>query len=133
MGLTSSDGSRSSATYQPGAIAPTAFPTLGAVGGQGAAVGGPVVLPHRPVQLGRPERSTDPSITSTIQASSAARPAKSPMDLGSSHNPGADSTHHLLSGAGHGRLSLDRRPARQWTSRPVMTLVTDFLDRRLRG
>jgi acetyl esterase/lipase len=46
---------------------------------------------------------------------------------------GADSTHHLLAGAGHGRLALTRRQARYWTSRQVMTIIQDFLDRHLRG
>ena len=45
---------------------------------------------------------------------------------------GADSTHYLLSGAGHGRLSLSRRQASQWTSLQLMTVIKDFLDRHLR-
>jgi acetyl esterase/lipase len=44
---------------------------------------------------------------------------------------GADSTHYLLTGAGHGRLSLTRQQARQWTSRQVMTIINEFLDRHL--
>jgi acetyl esterase/lipase len=46
---------------------------------------------------------------------------------------GADSTYHLLAGAGHGMLSLSRRQARQWTSVQVLTLITEFLDRTLRS
>jgi acetyl esterase/lipase len=46
---------------------------------------------------------------------------------------GADSTHHLLAGAGHGMLSLNRRQARQWSSVQVLTLITEFLDLTLRG
>ena len=46
---------------------------------------------------------------------------------------GADSTYHLLAGAGHGMLSLNRRQARQWTSVQVLTLITEFLDRTLRN
>jgi pimeloyl-ACP methyl ester carboxylesterase len=45
---------------------------------------------------------------------------------------GADSTHYLLSGAGHGRLSLSRRQASQWTSLQLMTVIKDFLGRHLR-
>jgi len=45
----------------------------------------------------------------------------------------ADSTRYLLAGAGHGPLSLSRRQARQWTSVQVLTIVTDFLQRHLRG
>ena len=48
------------------------------------------------------------------------------------HAAGADSTHYLLSGAGHGRLSLSRRQASQWTSLQLMTVIKDFLDRHLR-
>lgn len=44
---------------------------------------------------------------------------------------GADSTRHLLAGAGHGRLALSRSQARQWTSVQVMTVIKDFLDRQL--
>jgi acetyl esterase/lipase len=46
---------------------------------------------------------------------------------------GADSTHYLLAGAGHGRMALNRRQARQWTSVQVMTLISDFLDDHLRS
>jgi acetyl esterase/lipase len=46
---------------------------------------------------------------------------------------GADSNHHLLAGAGHGMLSLNRRQARQWTSVQVLTLIIEFLDRTLRS
>jgi acetyl esterase/lipase len=46
---------------------------------------------------------------------------------------GADSTHHLLAGAGHGILSLNRGQARIWTSVQVLTLITGFLDRTLRS
>jgi dipeptidyl aminopeptidase/acylaminoacyl peptidase len=46
---------------------------------------------------------------------------------------GGDSTHYLLAGAGHGPLSLSRRQARQWTSVPVLTIVTEFLQRHLRS
>lgn len=41
---------------------------------------------------------------------------------------GADSTHYLLIGAGHGRLALNGPQARQWTSVQVMTLIHQFLD-----
>ena len=44
---------------------------------------------------------------------------------------GADSTHYLLAGAGHGHMSLSRRQARQWTSLQVMTIIKDFLDHHL--
>jgi len=44
-----------------------------------------------------------------------------------------DSTHYLLAGAGHGRLSRNRQQARQWTSIQVMTLIQRFLDDHLRG
>jgi acetyl esterase/lipase len=46
---------------------------------------------------------------------------------------GVDSTHYLLVGAGHGRLALARRQARQWTTVQLMTLITDFLDEHLRS
>jgi acetyl esterase/lipase len=46
---------------------------------------------------------------------------------------GADSTYHLIAGAGHGLLSRDRRQARQWTSVQILTLITDFLDDHLRA
>jgi acetyl esterase/lipase len=46
---------------------------------------------------------------------------------------GADSTHYLLAGAGHGRLALNRRQARQWTSDQVMTLIQRFLDDHVRS
>lgn len=45
---------------------------------------------------------------------------------------GADSTHHLLAGAGHGMLALNRRQARLWTSVQVLTLIIEFFDRTLR-
>ena len=45
---------------------------------------------------------------------------------------GADSTHHLLAGAGHGMMALNRRQEQQWTSVQVLTLITEFLDRTLR-
>src|ERR1700722_13895189 len=44
-----------------------------------------------------------------------------------------DSTRYVLAGAGHGQLSLTRRQAEQWTSVQVMTTITHFLDRQLRG
>ena len=44
-----------------------------------------------------------------------------------------DSTHYLLAGAGHGRLALNRRQARQWTSIQVMTLIQRFLDDHVRS
>jgi acetyl esterase/lipase len=46
---------------------------------------------------------------------------------------GADSTRHLLAGAGHGQLALSRSQARQWTSVQVMTVIKDFLDRQLKN
>jgi acetyl esterase/lipase len=46
---------------------------------------------------------------------------------------GADSTHHLLAGAGHGLLSRDRRQTRLWTTAAVLALITGFLDRTLRN
>ena len=46
---------------------------------------------------------------------------------------GGDSTHYLLAGAGHGRLALSRRQAKQWTSQQVMTIIKDFLDAHLRS
>jgi acetyl esterase/lipase len=46
---------------------------------------------------------------------------------------GVDSTHYLLAGAGHGRLALNRRQARQWTSTQVMTVIQGFLDDHLRS
>jgi acetyl esterase/lipase len=46
---------------------------------------------------------------------------------------GADSTHHLLAGAGHGIMALNRRQEQQWTSVQVMDMITAFLDRTLRG
>ncbi len=46
---------------------------------------------------------------------------------------GADSTHHLLAGAGHGMMALNRRQAEQWTSVQVLTLITEFLDRTVRN
>ena len=46
---------------------------------------------------------------------------------------GADSTHYILTGAGHGRLALGRSQARYWTSRLVMTTIQAFLDRHLRS
>jgi acetyl esterase/lipase len=46
---------------------------------------------------------------------------------------GADSTHYLLAGAGHGRMSLSRSQSRQWTSLQVMTIIKDFLDDHLRS
>jgi acetyl esterase/lipase len=45
----------------------------------------------------------------------------------------ADSTHYLLAGAGHGRMSLSGRQARQWTSEQVMTIIKEFLDDHLRS
>jgi len=45
---------------------------------------------------------------------------------------GADSTHYLLAGAGHGPLSRSRRQARQWTSVQVLSIIREFLDRQLR-
>lgn len=44
---------------------------------------------------------------------------------------GADSTYHLLAGAGHGPLALTRRQARQWTSVQLQTIIRAFLDRHL--
>ena len=44
-----------------------------------------------------------------------------------------DSTHYLLAGAGHGRLALNRRQARQWTTVSVMMLIQRFLDDHLRS
>jgi acetyl esterase/lipase len=46
---------------------------------------------------------------------------------------GADSTHYLLAGAGHGRLALSRAQARQWTSLQVMTIIKEFFDHQLRS
>jgi len=46
---------------------------------------------------------------------------------------GADSTRYLLTGAGHGQLSLTGRQAQQWTSTQVMTIIKDFLDEHLRS
>lgn len=46
---------------------------------------------------------------------------------------GADSTRYLLIGAGHGRLSLNRRQTRQWTSVQVLTIIKEFLDDHLRS
>jgi acetyl esterase/lipase len=46
---------------------------------------------------------------------------------------GADSTHYLLAGAGHGQLSFTGRQAQQWTSVQVMTIIKDFLDKHLRS
>ncbi len=46
---------------------------------------------------------------------------------------GAESTYHLLAGAGHGMLSLSRHQARQWTAVQALTLITEFLDRTLRS
>ena len=46
---------------------------------------------------------------------------------------GADSAYYLLSGAGHGMLSLSRHQTRQWTSVQVLTLITELLDRRMRS
>ena len=46
---------------------------------------------------------------------------------------GADSTHHLLAGAGHGMMALNRRQEQQWTSVQVLALITEFLDRTLRS
>ena len=46
---------------------------------------------------------------------------------------GADSTRYLLTGAGHGQLSLTGRQAQQWTSTQVMTIIKDFLDQHLRS
>jgi len=44
---------------------------------------------------------------------------------------GIDSTYRLLTGAGHGRLALNRGQVRQWTSVEVMTIFIDFLRRHL--
>jgi acetyl esterase/lipase len=46
---------------------------------------------------------------------------------------GADSTHYLVTGAGHGRLARSRGQSRYWTSRQVMTTIQDFLDHHLRS
>jgi len=46
---------------------------------------------------------------------------------------GADSTYHVLAGAGHGMMALDGRQERQWTSVQVLTLITEFLERTLRS
>ena len=46
---------------------------------------------------------------------------------------GVDSTYYLLSGAGHGRLALNRQQARQWSAIQVMIIIRDFLDRHLRS
>ena len=46
---------------------------------------------------------------------------------------GAESTHYLLAGAGHGRLALNRHQAQQWTTIQVMTIIKEFLDRHLRS
>lgn len=45
---------------------------------------------------------------------------------------GADSTHYLLRGAGHGHLALSRGQSRHWTSVRVMTIIEDFLAVHLR-
>ena len=41
---------------------------------------------------------------------------------------GADSTHYLLTGAGHGRMALSNGQTKHWTSLQVMTIIKDFLD-----
>ena len=46
---------------------------------------------------------------------------------------GADSTYYLLTGAGHGRLALNRQQARQWSSMQLMTIISEFLDRHLQS
>ncbi|WP_170216006.1 alpha/beta hydrolase family protein [Asanoa ferruginea] len=45
---------------------------------------------------------------------------------------GADSTHYVITGAGHGRLARSSAQTRFWTSLPVMTTVAAFLDHHLR-
>jgi dienelactone hydrolase len=45
------------------------------------------------------------------------------------HDAGADSTHHLLAGAGHGMMALNRRQEQQWTSVQVCP-HHEFLDGR---
>ncbi|HEY1486570.1 MAG TPA: alpha/beta hydrolase [Micromonosporaceae bacterium] len=44
---------------------------------------------------------------------------------------GVDSTHTLLTGAGHGQLSLTRRQTRLWASVQVLTIIKDFFDQHL--
>lgn len=46
---------------------------------------------------------------------------------------GADSTRYLLTGAGHGHLSLTRRQAQQWTSVHVQRIIKEFFDQHLRS
>jgi acetyl esterase/lipase len=46
---------------------------------------------------------------------------------------GVHSTRYLLTGAGHGALSLTGRQAQLWTSVQVMTIIKDFLDKHLRS
>ncbi|HTF10908.1 MAG TPA: prolyl oligopeptidase family serine peptidase [Asanoa sp.] len=46
---------------------------------------------------------------------------------------GADSTHYVVTGAGHGRLARSRAQTRYWTSRSVMTTIAGFLDHHLRS
>jgi acetyl esterase/lipase len=60
-------------------------------------------------------------------------PAQTELLHGALLAAGADSTRYLLTGAGHGQLSLTRRQAQQWTSLQVMTIIKEFLDRHLRS
>lgn len=46
---------------------------------------------------------------------------------------GADSTHYLLQGAGHGHIAFTRAQSRHWTSVRVMAIIEDFLAVHLRS
>ena len=60
----------------------------------------------------------------------------SPVQTGALHHAlhaaGAESTWYIVDGAGHGDLAVKGGEEKYWTTGPMMTLLTDFLDREAR-